>query len=527
MKHMKKKSIYQIIFSIVIFYAILTFLLYFVETIPKGNESSITSPGDAAWYLLATLTTVGYGDITPVTAAGKLIGAVMMISSAGVLTFVLGLLFTLLFGRFLPSFRLWVLRHKEWYVFSELNEGTQLLAQRLAADAPKEVFIFCGKEENLSQEHYPVMRHFVILEEPLETIIQRQDPTKKCNVFLISGNGFENFSIGSRILSRHHRKELKLYCDADHGPEHVPEGMVLFNRPDGIARSYWTEHPVEKGEKSFVLIGDGKVAQKLLERGLLINVLPAGQPLEYHVFGDWEDFKRDHFMLSSSIGWNEKNADDDSIFFESESWNASAELLKTADRILLCGDDQDRNLSLMVELRHYFPTKAKVEVYADISDARCRSFGGDERLLTRETVMQEKLNRLAVRMNDHYRAKTGGGSSWAELSEFHRQSNIAAADHLLTKIRLLLPDENITEASQENRAKAFAKYQALPGEKKELCRWLEHKRWVRFHVLNNWSYCETRDNSLRLHPLLIPYEQLTKEEQLLDDSAWEILGEIN
>ncbi|MBP5282590.1 MAG: ion transporter [Lachnospiraceae bacterium] len=524
---MKKKRICQIIFSIVVFYVILTILLYVVETIPRSAGSSITSLGDAAWYLLATLTTVGYGDITPVTAAGKLIGAVMMISSAGVLTFLLGLVFTLLFGRFLPSFRLWLYRRSEWYVFSELDESTQLLASKLAQDAPNATFVFHGKEENLSQEHFPTMRHFVIVEDPIETIIRRQDPANTCNLFLMSQDGWENYRIGCKLLERITRSTLRLYCNVDHGPDRIPAGMVLFDRPDAIARSYWNSYPTLEDENVFVMIGDGKIARRLLERGLLINVLPMEHPLEYHVFGDWEDFKRDHYELSAIVGINEKWEGEDSIFFEEGPWNASAEMLRDAHRIIICGDDQEENLSLMAKLRRYFPTLARVDVYTGMADERCRIFGGDDQLLSREMVMQEKINQLAVRMNEHYREKTGAGQGWTELSEFHRQSNIAAADHILTKIRLLLPKENVTQATPEYCTMAYEQFRGLSEEQKEACRWIEHKRWVRFHVVNNWGYAEKRDNLLRRHPLLIPYEELSHEEQILDDSAWEILGEMN
>ena len=70
---MNKKRVIQIIVSIVAFYLILMLLLFAVESIPKETPSSIDSLGDAAWYVLATLTTVGYGDVTPVTNIGRLI----------------------------------------------------------------------------------------------------------------------------------------------------------------------------------------------------------------------------------------------------------------------------------------------------------------------------------------------------------------------------------------------------------------------------------------------------------------------
>ncbi len=523
---MKKNRILQIIFSIIFFYFILTVLLFVAETVSKGAESSITNLGDAAWYLLATLTTVGYGDVTPVTMAGKTIGAIMMVSSAGVLTFLLGLTFTMLFGRLLPCFLLWCVRHRDWYVFSTLDESTQILASRLAKEDPKAAYVFCGREETISQEYFPTMRHHVIIDEPTEIVIKRQDPSKRCNVFFMTKNGWENDALGRGLLKRGKRPGLKVFCDADHTPDHVPEGMTLFHRPDSIARSYWTSFPVETNEKVILLIGDGKVARRILERGILINVLPWEQSLEYHLFGDWTEFQKDHYELGKIVGIGVKPVDEDGIFFEEREWNESATLLKDASRIVFCADEEEVNLSRMTELRRYFPTNAQVDAYTSKEDDRCRSFGGDDQLLTGEIVMQEKLNRMAIKLNEFYCNKTGGGSGWMELSEFHRQSNIAAADHLLTKIRLLLPQENVTQVTPEVCAMAFARYRELSAERKEACRWLEHKRWMRFHVMNNWSYAPVRDNHLRHHPMLVSYEELTEQEQALDDSAWEILGEI-
>ena len=47
--------------------------------------STITSWGDGLWWALTTLTTVGYGDHVPVTVAGRLVAAAVMITGVAVL----------------------------------------------------------------------------------------------------------------------------------------------------------------------------------------------------------------------------------------------------------------------------------------------------------------------------------------------------------------------------------------------------------------------------------------------------------
>ena len=69
-------------------YLLLLGLLYHTEH-AAGNPG-FASFGDTIWYSLVTMTTVGYGDVTPVTAGGKLIGIVFALCSIGILTALVG-----------------------------------------------------------------------------------------------------------------------------------------------------------------------------------------------------------------------------------------------------------------------------------------------------------------------------------------------------------------------------------------------------------------------------------------------------
>lgn len=50
--------------------------VYFVE---KAANPAINTPFDGIWWALVTITTVGFGDITPITPLGRIIGGVLMI----------------------------------------------------------------------------------------------------------------------------------------------------------------------------------------------------------------------------------------------------------------------------------------------------------------------------------------------------------------------------------------------------------------------------------------------------------------
>jgi voltage-gated potassium channel len=47
-------------------------------------DASITTGQDAVWYLIVTMSTVGYGDLYPVTDLGRLIGSVIIVVGVGV-----------------------------------------------------------------------------------------------------------------------------------------------------------------------------------------------------------------------------------------------------------------------------------------------------------------------------------------------------------------------------------------------------------------------------------------------------------
>ncbi len=62
-----------------------TIAIYYVE---RGSGGSIKTLGEAFWWLIVTVATVGYGDFTPVTTTGRIIASVLIVIGIGLIPFI-------------------------------------------------------------------------------------------------------------------------------------------------------------------------------------------------------------------------------------------------------------------------------------------------------------------------------------------------------------------------------------------------------------------------------------------------------
>ena len=68
--------------------------MLFLES--KSPDANIQTGGDAIWWALVTISTVGYGDHFPVTNAGKILASGLIICGVGIFGMISGLITSLI-----------------------------------------------------------------------------------------------------------------------------------------------------------------------------------------------------------------------------------------------------------------------------------------------------------------------------------------------------------------------------------------------------------------------------------------------
>lgn len=86
----KKEDLLITAFIVFILLVVASSLMYFVEN--KAQPEAFSSIPTAMWWGVITLTTVGYGDIYPVTMAGKVLGSIISILGIGIFALPTGIL---------------------------------------------------------------------------------------------------------------------------------------------------------------------------------------------------------------------------------------------------------------------------------------------------------------------------------------------------------------------------------------------------------------------------------------------------
>lgn len=89
----------QVVLIGIIISLILFIMMYVIFRTEKDTNSSINAFFDAFWYTLVTITTVGYGDITPESVGGRLSAIFLLIGGVAIFGGFSGKFASILFGQ--------------------------------------------------------------------------------------------------------------------------------------------------------------------------------------------------------------------------------------------------------------------------------------------------------------------------------------------------------------------------------------------------------------------------------------------
>lgn len=80
--HKRREELLVTLSIVLVMLILASSLMYYVES--EAQPEAFTSIPETMWWAVATLTTVGYGDVYPITSMGRVLGAIIAILGVGI-----------------------------------------------------------------------------------------------------------------------------------------------------------------------------------------------------------------------------------------------------------------------------------------------------------------------------------------------------------------------------------------------------------------------------------------------------------
>lgn len=339
--------------------------------------------------------------------------------------------------------------------------------------------------------------------------------------YILMSSEEDNF----RFLEEHEfsdKAEIWLKTETLPGIMPSDKHIDTFSFEEIAAQHYWQEYPLYEdafdsenkplSEVNVVLIGLGRMGKELLYSGVQVNAFDPDQKVVYHVLADADE------TASYAGSHDADNLKQLHIILDQTTWTTETgkKIIADSDRVILLEQNDQADcinglLSLYPDLKLdvFTSTRIPSEVFRV---NRNGSFHGRLRFfdwmrqtdtlseITRPSVLQEAKQRNYRYACEYGQTYSDPEEAWNALDNFKRYSNVRTVlfDHIMANcINCYWKDMNEDELKQK------------------LIR-LEHCSWMNYYLISNWHYGPVRNDSLRIHPDIVPFDQLTQKEKNKD-----------
>jgi hypothetical protein len=328
--------------------------------------------------------------------------------------------------------------------------------------------------------------------------------------------------------------------------------IAFFSVYDLSARLLLRDYPPEvfadvanQDHVHLAIYGFGRLAEKLVIEAALMCQYANGGRLQFTIFDSHVDAKK--FKFDAEYPYLAKICD--YTFMQQTAIGPHvfagdvAEILPSITQHIICTESDEESLSIALMLRSALLEKrasnAPILLRMQRSSGLAQllesgpgeqeipdglyPFGMLDQVLHVENVLTSQLDRLAraihqMYLDDQHEAsltalKAAGGptsdnghramQAWGDLPQWERKQNMLKADHWPIRLRAIrcatttdaanVPDLNVAEATLQAK--------------------IEHNRYVNTKFYAGWEYGQTRIEEAKINPFLLPWDQLTKDQQ--------------
>jgi len=545
------------------FYRVRSYLLLLLAVLVLGTVSVMLtegfSPFNAFYFVVVTIATVGYGDIVPQTAYGKIVAVLLII--AGVGTFIA--IFTEIIWLREKIREIPVLFYRDHVILCGVNETTEALVQQFRKEKTGSVVI-SGEEPAREAEKIRRLGAVLISGDPKDPAVLSLARLNHARALLAltdsDGLNAEISLSAMKILKGRRGKPFtcilqitnpglwKIIRERALSPVIAETVRIDFYNGSALGaqvltNTYFTPLiPTWDGNSSlFIIVGAGRFGENVLvrtsrewfeksEQKSMLNIVL----VDLHADTIKDRLISTYPHLNEAVRIHAISIDVLSAGFQRPGFMKEYASFSHALAVV-CLNDDTAGLTAALTLSHHLigmiarilvrmdhnPGLARLVEEQETGEIMIIPFNSLSTAARSDLVLGGIREMLARAVHDQYLAtlsRTAPAGTdipmvpWDELPERLKESNRLQAEDILGKIRAIgcdiIPMTDWTATS----------FSFTPGEVEYLAD-MEHERWMTMMRERGFSFGSVKDEEKKTHPLMVPYIELPEHEREKDRDA--------